>query len=179
MATNALGLRSGRRHRPPGGGGPAYGPEMVTTGIGTWSPAGATPPVVDGTGIAFVNANTSTNAQYAVATEDNVTYRIQGVISDYVEGGVTPRVYGATSAHTGIGTPISGNGPFSQEVTTNGVGTPTGQIRFTASVGPTNLKITSVSVKKKLDLNAPVYLLDEDSAFLTDENAAQLTGIPL
>lgn len=127
------------------------GPELVTTGIGTWTPAGATPPVIDGSGIHFVAGNTSTNAQYipAFPTEDGATYEVQGLISGWSSGGVAFRVYGATTAHTGLGPTLSADGPFSFQVTCNGVGTPTNQLRWTG-VGTVNLTIVTTSVKKVL-----------------------------
>lgn len=130
---------------------PTRGPELITGPISSWSQSGATPPVVDGSGIHFVAGNTSTNSQFAVpTTEDDATYEVIFTIANYVNGQVQVRVYGATGAHTGVGTAVGANGTFTQQVVCTGVGSPTSQVRFTGVGSPVNLDITSVSVKKVL-----------------------------
>jgi hypothetical protein len=149
-----FGLGFSLRQRVGGGGGgdvtATRGPELAPA-FTSWGVSG-TGVAVDGTGITFSTGSTTSSFcnVTGIATEDNATYEIQVTIANFTAGNVVIRVYGATSVHTGISSALNANGSSTFQVTCNGAGSPTQQLRVTAGVGNTALKVTALSVKKVL-----------------------------
>lgn len=138
---------SNRLNNGSSGGSPTRGPELAGAPFTSWTFTG-TGVVIDATGVTYNNAQTA-QANLNIVTEDNVTYEVIFTISDYVSGNGVIRVYGATATHTGVGATISAAGTYTQQVTTNGAGSPVLQVRLTPNLGAT-YKLTAISVKKVL-----------------------------
>jgi hypothetical protein len=154
-----------------------YGPELITTPVGTGWISSQPSAVINANSITFTGAVSNDNAYLPVTLKDNTTYRVEIRTIAISSGAVRGRVYGATTGHSGIF--VTGKttvGVFVEEVTTNGAGSVTNRATIQASNG--SFTVNYMSVREKLDLTSPAHLLDESGAFLTDENGNQLTMLP-
>lgn len=132
-------------------GSELFGPEIAPNILGgDWTTVlpGATS---DGTGLHFVDCDAGTQA-HAIDTEDNVTYRIQWTISGQTEGSFRWQLYGDTAAHLGQTSTVSGDGNYSENVSTTAAGSLNNLIRanVTGPAGGNTMNITALSVKKVL-----------------------------
>lgn len=129
---------------------PDLGPDLAAGIItdGTWSTVltGATS---DGTGVHFLNTASGTQS-HAITTEDNVTYRIDWTISNFVNGAFRWQLYGATTAHLGQTSTHSSGGVKTEDVTTSAAGSLNLLIRANVTAVTNTMDITTLSVRKVL-----------------------------
>jgi hypothetical protein len=135
------------------GGLPSRGPELVTVPVGTgWSVTG-TGASVDGTGLHFVSgANVAAGFKTLTGLKDNTTYEVKITVANWVIGPAKSIVYGPSLAHAGASANHTGNGVYTDLLTTNGAGSSQNQIRIqcTGTTGNNTFDVTSVSVKEVL-----------------------------
>lgn len=180
MAGLSLGMSFGGRFRRDCGD--SYGPELVTTPIGTGWTASAATVTIGATSVTFTNANANDCAFLALASlQDDTTYLLTYRITAMTGGANKGRAFGPTTGKSGITSGHTTVGTYTEEITTSGTGTNTGRVQIQATggvAGSNNFTCDLFSLKKKVDVNGPGHLMDEANAMLTDEAGAQLTGPP-
>ncbi len=130
--------------------GSSLGPEMV--GQITDSVWGGIITPFTATGALLEFGGTDAGARtHTIDTEDNVTYRIQWTISDYVSGSFRWQLYGETTAHLGQTSTVAANGSYSEDIVTNTAGSQANQIRANAvngAAGSNFYDVTITSIRK-------------------------------
>lgn len=118
-----------------------YGPEMagsVTDGSWTLSLNGGAAGTVtqDGTGIHFAGATNLAAAVHTITGVDGAIYEITYTLAAISQSGVRVLVYGATTAHSGVGATHNlpgGPGTFTERLTASAAGSFTNQVRIQAT----------------------------------------------
>lgn len=133
-----------------------YGPEMagsVTDGSWTLNLNGGAAGTVtqDGTGIHFAGATNIAAASHTITGVDGAVIEVK-YTCDITTSGVRVIGYGATTAHSGVGTThnAGGGGSFTERLTLSAAGSFTNQVRIqaTGTSGNNTFNITAFSCKR-------------------------------